>query len=161
MTSAISALSGVSATTGTAATTGTTGTTGTGSSTNGTSSSSSSSSSLLDPQAFLELLVAQLKYQDPTNPTDMSSFMNQTAMLSQVQTMNSMSTQLSSLASTEQTPAATSLLGKQVSWTDSSGNINSGVVSAVALASTGAMLQIGSHSVALSSVSGVTNAASS
>ena len=61
---------------------------------------------MLDPQAFLQLLVAQLKYQDPTNPVDTSSFMNQTAMLSQVQTMNSMQSTLSSLVSSQQAQAA-------------------------------------------------------
>jgi len=41
----------------------------------------------LSSQAFLQLLVAQLQYQDPSKPVDTSSFMNETATLTQVQTM--------------------------------------------------------------------------
>jgi len=70
---------------------------------------------ILDPQAFLQLLVAQLQYQDPSNPVDTSSFLNQTAMLSQVQTMNGMSDALTTLNGTQQGQAATSLIGKQIS----------------------------------------------
>src|SRR6202012_5053061 len=94
---------------------------------------SSTSNSVLDPQAFLQLLVAQLQYQDPTNPVDPSTFMNQTAMLSQVQTMNSMSTTLSSLVSAEQSQQATSMLGQQVTYTDANGVSATGLVSSVAL----------------------------
>jgi len=77
-----------------------------------------SQKSLLDPQAFLQLLVAQLQYQDPTNPVDTSNFMNQTAMLSQVQTMNTMSTTLSDMMTAQQTASATSMIGKAISFVD-------------------------------------------
>jgi flagellar basal-body rod modification protein FlgD len=122
-----------------------------------TGTSASSSNSLLDPQAFLQLLVAQLQYQDPTNPVDTSSFMNQTAMLSQVQTMNSMSTTLSSLMTAQQAQSATGLLGKQVTYLDANGMRATGVVSAANLLSSGATLQVGSDTIALSSVIGVSD----
>jgi flagellar basal-body rod modification protein FlgD len=112
----------------------------------------SASKSLLDPQAFLQLLVAQLKYQDPSNPVDTSSFMNQTAMLSQVQTMSSMSSTLSALADAQQAQAATGLIGKQVTFLDSNGLRASGVVSSAALLASGATLQVGNASVPLTSV---------
>ena len=124
-------------------------------STSGSSSSSSSSGSMLSPQAFLQLLVAQLQYQDPTNPTDTSTFMNQTAMLSQVQTMNSMSTTLSGLESAQQTQAATAMIGKQVSYTNASGTTASGVADSVSLLSTGATISVGGVSVPMSSVTSV------
>jgi flagellar basal-body rod modification protein FlgD len=107
---------------------------------------------LLDPQAFLRLLVAQLQYQDPTNPVDTSTFMNQTAMLSQVQTMNAMSQTLTALVSDQQTQAATSLIGKNVTYTDSGGIPQTGLVSSVSLGAAGAMLHVGDAAVPLSSV---------
>src|SRR3954447_2288003 len=76
---------------------------------------------LLDPQAFLQLLVAQLQYQDPSNPADTSTFLNQTAMLSQVQTMNGMSDTLASLTAIQQGQAATGLIGKQITYLDLAG----------------------------------------
>jgi flagellar basal-body rod modification protein FlgD len=107
---------------------------------------------LLDPQAFLRLLVAQLQYQDPTNPVDTSTFMNQTAMLSQVQTMNAMSETLTALVSDQQTQAATSLIGKNVTYTDSGGIPQTGLVSSVSLGAAGAILHVGDAAVPLSSV---------
>jgi flagellar basal-body rod modification protein FlgD len=117
----------------------------------------SSSSSLLDPQAFLQLLVAQLQYQDPTNPVDTSTFMNQTAMLSQVQSMNAMSATLTSLVADQQAQAATNLIGKKVTYADSSGIQQTGLVTAVTLGTSGAVLHLGdSVTVPLSGVLEVT-----
>jgi flagellar basal-body rod modification protein FlgD len=115
-------------------------------------STSSADKPLLDPQAFLQLLVAQLQYQDPSNPVDTSSFMNQTAMLSQVQSMTSMSSTLSALAQAQQTQSATALIGKQVTYVDANGVRNDGVVSSASLLATGATLQVGDATVPLSSV---------
>jgi flagellar basal-body rod modification protein FlgD len=126
-----------------------------------TSSSSSSSNSLLDPQAFLKLLVAQLQYQDPTNPTDTSDFMNQTATLSEVQTMASMQSSLTALSSAQNAQEATAMIGKQVTYTNAAGVFASGVVSSVQLLGSGPTLQVGNDAVALSSVSSVSAASTS
>lgn len=107
---------------------------------------------LLDPQAFLRLLVAQLQYQDPTNPVDTSTFMNQTATLSQVQTMNSMSDTLTALVSDQQTQAATSMIGKNVTYADAGGIPHTGLVGSVSLGTAGATLHVGDAAVPLSSV---------
>lgn len=124
--------------------------------TNPPASPASASDSLLDPQAFLQLLVAQLQYQDPTNPTDTSTFMNQTAMLSQVQTMDSMSSTLSALANAQQAQSATGMIGKQVTYLDDNGLRVSGLVSGANLQSTGATLQVGAATVPLASIVAVT-----
>jgi flagellar basal-body rod modification protein FlgD len=116
---------------------------------------------LLDPQAFLKLLVAQLQYQDPTNPTDTSDFMNQTATLSEVQTMASMQSSLTALTSAQNAQEATAMIGKQVSYTNAAGMFATGVVSSVQLLSSGPTLQVGNDSVALSRVSSVSAAATS
>jgi flagellar basal-body rod modification protein FlgD len=143
---------GATSTTDPTTTTGATTATGTSTS---TGSTGSTNGMMLDPQAFLQLLVAQLKYQDPSNPVDTSSFMNQTAMLSQVQTMNSMSSTMSALVSAQQAQAATGLIGKHVTYLDTNGMRVDGVVSAANLLSSGATLQIDGATVALASVVGV------
>ena len=127
----------------------------------GTPQSSTTSAgqlSKLDPQAFLQLLVAQLKYQDPSNPVDTSTFMNQTATLSQVQTMNTMLSTLTSLANAQQAQEATTMIGKTVTYVDPSGLQKQGVVSSVSLLSSGATLRVGDADIPLTGVVGVSSA---
>jgi flagellar basal-body rod modification protein FlgD len=113
---------------------------------------------LLDPQAFLQLLVAQLQYQDPSNPVDTSTFMNQTATLSQVQTMNSMLTTLTSVEHAQLGQEATAMIGKSVTYTDSTGVQRTGLVSGVTLLASAPTLTVGGTTIGLSDVTGVSAA---
>jgi flagellar basal-body rod modification protein FlgD len=78
--------------------------------TSASSSSSSSSSSaaqssinaLSDPNTFLQLLVAQLKYQDPESPADGTTFVTQLATFAGVQQQTQMRTDLDSIDSIAQ-----------------------------------------------------------
>lgn len=166
MTSPISSLSGISAMAALAGSGSTTSTTtpATGGidSTMPTTGSTTgdSTGNLLDPSTFLKLLVAQLQYQDPTSPVDTSAFLNQTATLSQVQTMSTMNDSLNSILSAQQSQAATSMIGKTISWTNQDGTSGSGVATAAQLSSTGATLTVGTNTVPFSSVTSVTEAAS-
>ena len=116
---------------------------------------STSSGTLLDPNAFLKLLVAQLQYQDPSQPADMSSFMNQSATLSQVQSMQTMTSSLTSLLTTSQAQTATSMVGKTVTFVDTAGTSHTGLVSAASALSTSPVLTVGEWTVPLGSVTGV------
>ena len=84
-----------------------------------TSSSSSSSTSTIDDykDQFMQLLVAQMKYQDPLEPTSNTEYISEYATFTQVEQLSSMSD-----AMTLQT--ASNLVGKTVivNTEDSSGN---------------------------------------
>ena len=80
-----------------------------------TNTSSLGTAGLLDPSTFLSLLVDELKYQNPLDPTSSSDFMSQIAQLSQVE-------QLSSVSSASQMDEAAGLIGKTVSANDESGD---------------------------------------
>jgi flagellar basal-body rod modification protein FlgD len=82
-----------------------------------TSSSSSSSGTDLDKDAFLQLLVAQMKYQDPLEPTSNTEYISQLATFSQLEEMQN-------LTSSMTLQRASSLVGQYVFMkvTDSSGN---------------------------------------
>jgi flagellar basal-body rod modification protein FlgD len=82
----------------------------------------------LDQDAFLKLLVAQLKYQDPSKPVDSSEFMAQTAQFTQVQKMTEMSTAMESVLALQQGLAASGLVGKTAQYTLTDGTIGSGTV---------------------------------
>jgi flagellar basal-body rod modification protein FlgD len=121
-----------------------------------TSSSAATSALALDPQAFLQLLVAQLQNQDPSNPLDTQQMMSQTATLSQVQTMGTMSSTLNELVGMQNAQSAISLIGHQVTYVDSTGKSLHASVTGASLLSSGAQLSLSDgSSVPLSSVIGV------
>lgn len=70
-------------------------------------SSSTSSSSALDKDAFLQLLVAQMKYQDPLEPTSNTEYISQYATFSELEQMQNMS-------STLELSRASSYVGQEV-----------------------------------------------
>ena len=108
------------------------GVTGAGSSSDGTSSTTAAedgTASLLDPSTFLSLLVDELKYQNPLDPTSSSDFMSQIAELSQVE-------QLQAVSSSSQIGEASGLIGKTITSPDGS---TSGQVASVSVTSSGAV----------------------
>ena len=94
------------------------------------SSSATGLNQLDNSQTFLNLLVAQLKNQDPSNPANPTSFMTEIAQLTAVQSQTSLNAE-------EQTVAADSMLGQKISGTGSGGQVVSGTVSAVLLSGSG------------------------
>src|SRR3954469_22252809 len=77
----------------------------------------------LGKDAFLKLLVAQMKYQDPMNPSDGTEFIAQTAQFTLVEKMAAMSDQNEKMLASQNNATATSLVGKEVAWevTDDAG----------------------------------------
>jgi flagellar basal-body rod modification protein FlgD len=70
-------------------------TTTTQTSTTGTSSNDSAGN--VSETAFLQLLVAQIQYQDPTNPTDSTAFVTQLAQFSSLEQLIAIHGDLDSL----------------------------------------------------------------
>jgi flagellar basal-body rod modification protein FlgD len=69
-----------------------------GAATSGNSSTAASASlASTDQNTFLQLLVAELENQDPTNPTDGTQFVTQLAEFQQLQTTMSMATDVSGI----------------------------------------------------------------
>ncbi|MFU0826618.1 MAG: Basal-body rod modification protein FlgD [Lachnoclostridium sp.] len=109
-------------------------------STSTTTTSSSSSSSSLDKNAFLQLLVTQMKYQDPLNPNTDTEYVAQLATFSQLE-------QLQNLNQTYSNSQAFGLVGMNVvvKTTDSSGKETkkSGTVDYVVISNGTAKLSVG------------------
>ncbi len=80
------------------------------------STKSTEGKSGMDKDAFLQLLVAQMKYQDPLEPTSNTEYISQYAQFSQVEALNNMS-------STMELSRYSSYVGKEVliETTDASG----------------------------------------
>lgn len=114
--------------------------------------SASESLGNLGPDAFLKLLVAQLKYQNPMEPSDGTQLLQQTAQFTQVETLQSLADSQEQLMNVTQFSLAVGLSGKQVTGYDASGNQVKGQVDNIRFASTGAELQIDQTWVPLSNV---------
>lgn len=78
------------------------------------SSSSSSSSNALGKDAFLSLLVTQLKYQDPMNPLDNNDMIAQLAQFSALEQTENLNTNFEKLRADSLSSNAVSLLGAEV-----------------------------------------------
>lgn len=95
-----------------------------------TNTDNSNSNSSLDKDAFLQLLVAQMQYQDPLQPTSNTEYMSQLAQFSTVE-------ELQNIDSTFGNSQAMNLTGQYVilNVPDAAGNINqvSGLVDYVTL----------------------------
>jgi flagellar basal-body rod modification protein FlgD len=84
---------------------------------------------------FLKLLVAQMKYQDPSNPASSSEFMAQTATFTQVEKLDQIATQNASLLALQRSSSAGALVGRNVSYSDENGETKTGLVTSVRLGS--------------------------
>ena len=65
----------------------------------GSSTAVSATSASTDQNMFLQLLVAQLKNQDPTQPMDSTTFVTQLAQFQQLESTNNMATSVSGIQS--------------------------------------------------------------
>ena len=113
----------------------------------------------MDQDTFLKLLVAQLKYQDPSNPADATQFLSETAQFTVVQKLEALSNLDQQVLDAAKAQSAAGLIGKQVTYTDYSGASRTGTVTGTTLGSK-PTLTIDGTEVPLDSVTAVGTVAS-
>jgi len=112
-------------------------------------------SGALDKDAFMKLMIAQLRNQDPSSPMDTSQMMAQTTQLTTMEKLVELSdTQRESFA-LQMRMAAASLVGQQVTWTDETGADRTGSVASVSYAGPVPTVKVGDKDIALDAVSSV------
>lgn len=104
-----------------------------------------------DQDMFLKLLVAQLKYQDVSSPMDPSEMMSQMAQLTTVDKLTALVQGQESGAATDRLALAASLVGRQVTWTDTTGE-HSDTVKQVRLSGSDLLLTVGTSEIDATSV---------
>jgi flagellar basal-body rod modification protein FlgD len=116
---------------------------------------------------FLKLLIAQLKYQDPTNPADSTAFLAQTAQFTTVEKLGDLVTAQQDLLKSQLQLGASNLIGRTVTYQvtdkehlDKDGNpttsLRTGVVDSVSFVGSTPTLTLGTDKdVALSTVTEV------
>jgi flagellar basal-body rod modification protein FlgD len=130
------------------------GTAKTGEKTSGPTTTTSTSE---DKDMFLQLLVAQMKYQDPSNPADSSEFLAQTAQFTALEKMQEVADQTSQLVALQVAFGASSMVGRTVTYPAADGTISTGVVDSVQFGATGPVLKVDGNDVFLAQVQSVAN----
>lgn len=127
------------------------GTTSTPTATTATTSTKSTADSMsLDQDAFLKILVAELKNQSPDKPADTTEMMSQEAQFSQLNATQNMQKATEAMLTAVQSGAATGMLGKKITATNASGGDDIvGVVTGVKLGTDGPVLKIGNTEVSM------------
>lgn len=121
-------------------------------------SGSAASPTDLGSDAFLKLMVAQLKYQDPLNPAQGTEFLAQTAQFTMVEKLSQLAEQNAESLATQRVLQAGSLVGRAVTYTDDSGVSQQGIVTSARLLAAGPVLQIGGTDVPLSALTEIAQA---
>jgi flagellar basal-body rod modification protein FlgD len=106
----------------------------------------------LDRDAFLKLLVAQLKYQDPSKPVDASEMISQSASLSVVDKLDQISTLLTDSGATNRLTLGGSIIGKQITFSGPDGFPVTEIVTAVSFDGTAMVLRAGDWDVPIDAV---------
>lgn len=109
-----------------------------------------------DKDMFLQLMVTQMRYQDPLNPTDSGEFLAQSAQFTALEKMQAVADQSALLLSSQMAFGASGLVGRSITWTDAEGVTQNGLVSGVNFGAAGPVLDVDGAEVPLGSVLSVT-----
>ncbi|MEZ5974630.1 MAG: flagellar hook capping FlgD N-terminal domain-containing protein [Planctomycetota bacterium] len=125
--------------------------------------SQSTGGTALDRDAFMQLLIAQMRNQDPTEPTSNEQFIAQLAQFSSLEEMQGVNENLVALAALQQGNAlmaqltdASALIGNNVIYSNELGQEVQGLVESVRFEGGTVMLSVDGTSVPLSAVGAVT-----
>lgn len=108
------------------------------------SSATQALSSQIGKDTFLKLLAAQLKNQNPLNPTDDQQFLAQMAQMSEVEQVTNLAQGQQEATRSQQMTEAVGLIGHTVSWLDANGT-QSAVVESVQAGADGPTITAGAQ----------------
>lgn len=113
----------------------------------------------LGKEAFLQLLVTQMQYQDPLDPQDNSEYLAQLAQFSALEQMTNLNDAMQTVTDAVNTintsilvGQASSLIGQEIEWTNDKGEIESGKVDALKVIDGTPYLIVGEKIVDISTV---------
>jgi len=109
----------------------------------------------LDKDMFLQLLVQQMQSQDPLEPMDNAQMLSQLAQFTSLEQMNNLNSSFETLSgNVDQLNfiSASSMIGRQVTGVDTSGNQVSGVISSVAMKDSVVYLMVGDKVMSMAGV---------
>ncbi len=109
----------------------------------------------IDHEAFLKLLIAQIRHQDPLSPMDSGEFLSQLAELTTLEQMWRMNESLQVFMSQQQLLQASAMIGRTVQGTDDTDQPFQGVVQGALVRDGTVTLDLGDRQVPLKWVTSV------
>lgn len=109
----------------------------------------------MDSEVFMSLLVTQLRNQDPSSPMDTNQMIAQTTQLAMMEKLNALAATNEENFSLQMRMAAASLVGQDVTFTDSDGNEATGQATAVSYAGAVPQVLVNGQTMALDAISGI------
>ena len=114
----------------------------------------------LGKDQFLNLLVTQMRYQDPSAPMDSAAIMQQTTQLASMEHLTELTTTQREAFGLQMRLSASGFVGQQVSWTDTATKtVKSGVVDSASFEAATPVLMVGGAKVPIDAVTLVKAAA--
>jgi flagellar basal-body rod modification protein FlgD len=87
----------------------------------------------IDVTQFLDLMLSELKNQDPLNPTDNAALLEQIGQLRSITANDRLVTTLTSFSTTQELTTASSMIGKKIKGLDKDAKEVNGAVSSVSV----------------------------
>ncbi|WP_020143844.1 flagellar hook assembly protein FlgD [Terracoccus sp. 273MFTsu3.1] len=112
----------------------------------------------MDADVFMNLLVTQLKNQDPSSPMDTNAMIGQSTQLAMMEKLSQLASDGAQGLQTQQRAAAAALLGRTVTYLGADGAAGSGEVSSVAYTGSTPTVTVGSAILPLGSITGIAGA---
>ena len=120
-----------------------------------TGTSSAAPKKEMDKEVFLALLVAQMRYQDPTSPMDTTDMMAQSTQMASMEQLTAVADTTRESFALQMRVAASAMLGQAVAYTDADGGAQTGTVSGVDFTGAVPKVTVGDATVALDAISAV------
>jgi flagellar basal-body rod modification protein FlgD len=124
-------------------------------STSAASSSKAPGSPALGQADFLNLLMAQMKNQDPSNPQSGTDFTAQLAQFSSLQGINQLNQNFTNLLTLQSLTQGVGLIGKSVTYTNAGGSTANGTVNSVSMVGGQVKLTVNNTNVGLDQVQNI------
>ena len=109
----------------------------------------------MDRDAFMKLMIAQMRYQDPSKPMDNSQMLAQTAQYTSIELLEKVQQSQADLLSFQSVILSSSLVGKTITGTALDGTPVTGVLDSARVVSGNGYLAIGDKQIPVTGVTEV------
>jgi flagellar basal-body rod modification protein FlgD len=111
----------------------------------------------MDGEMFMNMLVIQLKNQDPSSPMDTNAMIGQTTQLAMMEKLTALESTSGQDFSLQMRSAAAALIGKTVTYAGPDGSSVTGTATSVSFTGSAPEVSVNGSSIALDALTGIGN----